>query len=292
MANEEIKHSLENHNFYICSILMRRVCSSQGFSVTEVDAQTDHINYFNLLLNICLKNHKSKMKELKKGASKIRLSSFHVDFIKTLIFYAAKLNEKYDMKIDSVKYCGHFFTLYIHFSKSVFEFEFDYLNKFSLDNESSGDQIQALTQANENEMLAYMTRSICVSINTLSLEQFKSALESFEKKMLEHLRVDGDVRSKNCLLKLAQLVKYMCSEFELDDKLKPEFSTFIQKFLVQIHPIYFSLKCDNEIECLIDLLNAQYVICSSKYVRSLVTIFELAMQNFFLGRIERIFERI
>ena len=266
--SEERKDSLENHNFYICSILMRRICSSQGFKTNENEAiedQNEHVNYFNLLLNFCLKNHKLKVKELKKFSletcpKKIKLSSFHMDFLKAFIFYSRQLNEKYDMKIDSVKYCEQFFNFYVNLDQNVFEFDLDYTNTFKLD--SKDDAERQLESKDQNEILAYMTRAICVSINILNTDQFKQALDSFEVKTFEHLKSNN----KSCLIKFAQLVKYLCSDFELDDKLKPEFSAFVQKFLVQIHPIYFSLLSSNAIDCLIEILNAQYSICSSKYV--------------------------
>ena len=263
--SEERKSSIENHNYCICTILMRRICSSQGFRTTSEDEaastsedQNEHVNYFNLLLNYCLKHHKLKVKELKKvtaeKCSKIKISSFHMDFLKAFIFYSPQLNEKYAMKIDAVKYSEHFFMFYINLDQNVFDFDLDYLNTFKLNDKEKGND--------PNEMLAYMTRAICVSINILNPDQFKETLEIFETKTFEHLKSS----LKNCLIKLAQLVKYLCSDFELDNKLKPVFSEFIQKFLVQIHPIYFSLLAKSDIDCLIELLNAQYLICSSKYV--------------------------
>ena len=267
-ANEERKNSLENHNFCICSILMRRICSSQGFNAeNEAQDQSEQINYFNLLLNFCLKHHKSKVKEIKANSNgKITLSSFHVDFLKALIFYSSKLNGKYDMKIDCVKYCEAFFSIYINFDLSTFDFDLNYLSKFKLDNNEEEEELNESGLANQKEILAYLTRGLCVSINTLNVEQFKLALDSFESRMFENMKKNDSQSNNNFLINLAHLVKYLSSDFELDEKLKPEFSVFIQKFLVQIHPICFSLISSSETACLGELLNAQYLICSSKYV--------------------------
>ena len=234
--SEKSQNNLDNDNFCICSILMRRLCSpfeaNDGDSTNKEDIN-DYINYFNSLINFCLKYHKNKVKEFKKliesnemqqedQAAKLKLNTFYIDFIKTYVYYSSELNSKFDMKIDSEKFCKQLFNYYISFNKKQFEFDLNFSNKYkSLNNESNEDK----------DALTYMRRILAVSINTLSVEQFKSMLDYFESKTLDSFKTNNDSENVYFLTKLSYFIKFASSEFEIKEELKPEFAVFIQKVI-------------------------------------------------------------
>ena len=232
--SEKSQNTIDNDNFCVCSILMRRLCSPFESNPEDSDSKEnidDYINYFNSLINFCLKYHKNKVKELKKlsesnvidqenQVSKLKLNTFYIDFIKTYVYYSSDLNSKYDMKIDSEKLCKQLFNYYISFNKTQFEFDLNFSNKYkSINNESN----------EVKDVNAYMRRVVALSINTLSVEQFKSMLDYFESKTLDSFKNNNDSENILCLTKLSYLIKFASSEFEIKEELKAEFAGYIQK---------------------------------------------------------------
>lgn len=77
----------ENHLFYICLILMRRICSSIE-SINQDNVK--QFEYFKNLYSTCLKTHKEKMKIVKNVATdeqlnRVKINAFHIDFIKVFL---------------------------------------------------------------------------------------------------------------------------------------------------------------------------------------------------------------
>ena len=89
-----------SHLFYVCLILMRRVCHSSGGeekatagSAFGKEDDLEQFSYFQALFQTCMKVHKKILKEVKvermdvdggdqSRAAKIKINSFHIDFIR------------------------------------------------------------------------------------------------------------------------------------------------------------------------------------------------------------------
>jgi hypothetical protein len=142
--------------------------------------------------------------------------------------------------IESLKICKHILALFFNQQKLSLNLE-------------------------HNEPLDhYLLRMVSVSMNSLKSEDFKEILEHVDSMLINSL--DDNSIDIDELLKVAKLLKYLCCDIELVDQLKPDFATYIQKFLVQMHPIYYHLNASDRFKDLIELIKAQGSICSSKYV--------------------------
>ncbi len=232
--NESDKvNSIESGQFYICSILVKH---PDLFCKDETSK-----NYIESLINSCLKADKKNIKAIKKSANlncKVSLTSFYVDFLKTIAQNANKSLTQFD--ISSLKICKHILDLYLN------------------------EQKLSLSLEHNEPLDHYLLRILCISMNSLTNDDFKEMLEHVDSMLTTWF--DNNSAKMEELFKIVKLLKYLCCEIELAEQHKPEFSIYIQKLLVQMHPIYYHLKASNRIKELIQLLNAHSSICSSKYV--------------------------
>lgn len=91
---EYLREFQESHLFYVCLILMRRVCNASG------EEDSEQLSYFQALLQTCMKVHKKILKAVKTvevsmevdgesdtlKAKKIKINSFHIDFVRVSCF--------------------------------------------------------------------------------------------------------------------------------------------------------------------------------------------------------------
>lgn len=226
-------YSIENGNFYICSILVKH---PDLFCKDETSK-----SYIESLINSCLKADKKNIKAIRKCTdtdNKVSLTPFYVEFLKTMVQNASKSLTQ--PEIESLKICKHILALYFN------------------------QQKLSLSMEHNEPLDHYLLRIVSTSMNSLKSEEFKEILEHVDSMLINSF----DYNSANIgeLLKVTKLLKYLCCDIELADQLKPDFSIYIQKFLVQMHPIYYHLKVSGRIKELIELVKAHGTICSSKYV--------------------------
>ncbi len=252
----------DTHLFYICQILMRRVCSD----VTSINQDNvKQFEYFQVLLKACMKTHKDKMKSVGNNVMEVdgecgtfKVSSFHVDFIRAFIYYSRILASKYgSLKVKPIKMCKCLISLLYDLNEN-YEFDVNYLDRLALNNKWNLNE-----SANNLESLKYvLIKSLAVSMSSLSVEENKFLLEYFE----EQVDNDSNKYVEN-LMKLVEFVSYVVCEIDLNEELKTVFSEFVQKLLIQLQPVYIGLKSNNDLNNLIGFLKFQARIIVSKYVR-------------------------
>lgn len=226
LSMDRDSQTYENHSFYICSILMRHICSTnfKNLDNKKVLNNEKKMEYFKLMLEFCLKKHKKYVKKVKKLDDYILLSSFYIEFLRSYILNSYKLVSYHNFDVNPVKLCKQLLSLYLNFDGKIIKLD--------------------LTNETENKN-TYLVKSIVSSINTLNVEEFKEILKSFESEINEnfHSLIENKV-----LLKISELIRYACNELELNATLKPDFSEFLQKVyfefcLVTIGKLqYFTLK--------------------------------------------------
>lgn len=255
----------EKHNFYICSILIRRVCSP---NLTKLNTE-EQLEYFKLLFKYSMKYHKDKMKKIENLYEKIIINTFHIDFIKICVYYSASLIEKHDLKLKPVKLCKQLVDLLTNLNDK-FEFEVNYYNQFKLNKITDSNEVD-LNEDEENS-LGSVERLKIVLIKTLGLSARKLDIDDFVS-LLEYLETVASVGSTQTLIRLTEFIRFISCEIELNDELKAKLSEFIQKLLIQLQPFYISLKLNNQIDDIISLFNCQTSISASKYVNKLFKFF-------------------
>jgi hypothetical protein len=226
----ENKELLAKHNFYICSILIKRACSS-NLAQKNTEGQ---LSYFKLLFKHCMKIHKEKMKNLKNSLDKFMLTSFHIDFIKTCVYYSTCLIEKHELKLKPLKLCKQIIELLTSLNDN-FKFETNYYNQLKLDKISDLNE----PREEEDEYQLGDTEKLKLSlIRTVSLAARKLNINDFGL-LLDHLELvltsDESLGSTQNLIRFAELIRYMCCEIELNEDLKANLSVFIQK----VHSKFF-----------------------------------------------------
>ena len=227
--NNELENdsSVENHNFYLCSNLMRHLSGTNA-------REEQLIKYLNILLKYCLKNHKNKMKKIKKlneekmlvdgeneiQPDKIAINLFYVSFLKSYLVNSTKLSELIEDNskiVDKFKIFKDLFKIYLNYNDKIFTFDRNQLI-------SSQQQQDDLTSTTSNE---YLLNLLVQSINCLSLDDFKKSMEMFDTELNDCFS-NGDIKIEN-LIRLTNVFKFACSDFELNDQFKEDYSTFIQK---------------------------------------------------------------
>ncbi len=265
-ANEIISVYLdefkETHLFYICQILMRRICSD----VTSINQDNvKQFDYFQTLLKACLRTHKDKMKSVGNKAMEVdgecstfKVSSFHVEFIRAFVYYSRTLASKYEsLKVKPIKMCKCLISLLYDLNDN-YEFDVNYLDRLALNNKWDLNE-----SANNFESLKYiLIKSLAVSMSSLSADENKYLLEYLEEQV-----TNGSYEYVENLTRMVEFVSYVVCEIDLNEELKTVFSEFVQKLLVQLQPIYMGLKCDGGLDQLIKFLKFQIRIIASKYVR-------------------------
>ncbi len=229
--NNELENdiSIQNHNFYLCSNLIRHLIATNA-------KEEQLVKYFNILLKYCLKNHKNKMKMIKKlneekmivdeendetRQNKITINLFYISFLKTYLFNSTKLTEliEDDSKIvDKFKIFKDLFTIYLNYNDEQFIFD---------KNQSTSLQQQDYITHTSNE---YLLNVLVQSIDSLTVDDFKKSIEIFECELNDCFS-NGDIKIKN-LIRLTNLFKFVCSDFDLNDKFKEDYSVFIQKVFI------------------------------------------------------------
>jgi hypothetical protein len=206
----------ETHLFYIALILMRRTCSSIENS--------EQLVYFKYLFATCSNTHKSKMKQLKNfievdKSKKFQINSFHIDFIRTSIYYSTALNSKHsDMKIKGVKLCKNLIDLLFNMDDKI-EFDVNYFSKLITNSVEQESQIYSI-----NNLKSTLIKSIALSLNTFGTEDLNTIFEYFEK-----LIAFSSTHRVRRLILLTEFMSFASSEIELNDSLKTGFSEYIQK---------------------------------------------------------------
>lgn len=219
----------EKHNFYICSILVRRVCS---LNLAKQSTQ-EQLDYFKQIFKFSMKIHKDKMKRIESAESKIKISAFHLDFLKTCVYYAAPLNKSFELKIKPVKLCKNLLDLLVRANES-YEFEINYYNQFKLNKLSDEDlnEDENASDLNSFEKLKYdIIRSLSLSARKLSTEDFGELLDYLESVGIMNSSTTLD-ESIQTLIRLTQFIRYISCEIELNDNLKAKLSEFIQKVAI------------------------------------------------------------
>jgi hypothetical protein len=209
-----------------------------------------------------MKIHKEILKNISSSSNeKIKINTFHIDFIKTCIYYYSSLVTNYELKIKPCKLCKQLVDILMNLN-SNFEFEVNYYNQFKLNKIT--DETESTEQDNENEtnnvekLKVVLIKTISLSTRKLETDDFVSFLEYFESII--------NSSNLNSLTRLVEFIRYISCEIELNDDLKSKLSEFIQKLLIQLQPLYISLKMNGKFDEIITLLNCQTCITSSKYV--------------------------
>ncbi len=268
--NDEASSSIMHHNFYICSILMRNICS-KSFKKSENEAKK--LKYFKLLLDSCLKYHKKNIKTIKNKPKTLKISSHYIDFLKSFIMNSNQLklqifnSEENSVEIDAGKYVKDLIRIFVKFRQNSSQIEIDFTNNTN----SLSIQNELESEINQNKFIFannYLLRVIGYSINSLSIEQFKGLLIHIQNEIVES-HSQGDYV---LFMKQVELIKHFSCDVELSETtLKESFFEFMQKFLVQIPPVFMVLvqRSRNEevLNFLTTLLVYQSQIASSKYVR-------------------------
>jgi hypothetical protein len=212
----------ESFNFYICSILSRHICSS-GFKTSPIN-NTKTLDFFRLLLDECSRRDRKYSRRIQKGLLKrIHVSTFYVEFLKSSINHAKRLNSALGVDIDPTETFKSMFALFINCDNSSLEFELssDYLLLATTDQH----------QASSNKSGAvhdFLIKSLAFSVNSFTGEQFKSILDYFNAEIKEKLN-SSDADSSQLVYKLAKFFRYLCCEIEIEHELKEEYLIFIQK---------------------------------------------------------------
>ncbi|RNA19700.1 transmembrane 17B-like, partial [Brachionus plicatilis] len=219
--------------FFICSILIRSIASPKFKSDTNKETKLEH---FKAIFENCLEQHKSYSKQIKDPNSNLKIGSDYFDYLNTLIVNADKLENFYQFKVDKVKLVKQLFKAYQKY-----------------DSKSGTD---------EDCLASNLKTAFVHSLNTFSNEDFK--------KILAHIdcAIDENFQSQTIkgLVKISQLIEYMANQVELTDILKQDFAEFLQKFAVKTPSIFLTLKFNNQLNELKDLLDSNIGIVASKYL--------------------------
>ena len=162
---------------------------------------------------------------------------------------------------------------------SNFEFEVNYYNQFKLNKIT--DETESTEQDNENEtnnvekLKVVLIKTISLSARKLETDDFVSFLEYFESII--------NSSNLNSLIRLVEFIRYISCEIELNDDLKAKLSEFIQKLLIQLQPLYISLKMNGKFDEIITLLNCQTCITSSKYVTIIIKTIKISFFYLFFN---------
>jgi hypothetical protein len=250
---------IKQHSFYICSILMRQMCSA----ATSTPSKTQLV-YLEQLLDTCLKFHKKIMKHVKKNKDKARkISSFYVDFVKSYVFNSVKLNNLVSTQADPVKFCKDMIKLFSRFDKQANSLELDFSFVHQRNYEADTMDVEFDDSANKfDHSNNYMLKTLANMFNSLNIYQFKQILEYIGSELTESA-AENDY---NRLIKMTEIIEAISCNLELHDSLKEDLFVFMQKFLIQLPPVYSNMKLNNKIDEMITLLGHQSTIASSKYV--------------------------
>jgi hypothetical protein len=264
---------IRQHSFYICSILIRQMCSSSSSSLSSkqsAPATATQTAYLTKLLDSCLKLHKKIIKHVSKTGDKpLRISSFYIDFVKSYVINSVKLSSLVaaTSQADPAKLCKDMIKVFARLNKhqaNSIEIDFSFVHQKGYDEADAmdveldeGDELNKFDVSNN-----YLLRMLVTSFNTLNLDQFKLILEFMGSELTE----SATHHNYTTFLKMTELIKVASCDFELNESLKEEFFVFMQKFLVQLPTVYTHLKSSNNIEHMSVLLGYQSMIASSKYV--------------------------
>ncbi len=217
-----------------------------------------------------MKIHKEILKNISSSNEKIKINTFHIDFIKTCIYYYSSLVSNYELKIKPCKLCKQLVDILMNLNNN-FEFEVNYYNQFKLNKIT--DETESTEQDNENEtnnvekLKIALIKTISLSARKLETDDFVSFLEYFESIINNDHNNGSNV---NSLIRQVEFIRYISCEIELNDDLKAKLSEFIQKLLIQLQPLYISLKMNGKFDEIITLLNCQTCITASKYVNIII----------------------
>lgn len=200
---------------------MRHICSSSNTN-SPINNESS-LNYFRLLLVECQKKQKKYEKKIRQSSSKIEVSRFYVEYLKSNLLNASQLKTSLDIDVCPVETFKSMFNLYLNYSKNSddnkIEFEFSY-------NLTSKQTSSPDTNDDSNDVNQYLVKSLSYSINSFHVEQFKSVLDYFNEEMK---KVYNSIDSSQMIIKFAKFFKSLFSDIELNNGLKEDFSTFIQR---------------------------------------------------------------
>lgn len=208
---------IHDHDFYISSILIKHLCS-KNFTESSKSKSEHIITHMKALVESCVKIHKKRTKRLFKSVKndetdqkvhKLKTSTFHIDFLKSYIYNTEKLNSLYGFEIDSVKLIQQLFKIYLNYDNNL----------------------KPIDGEEENADVVFLKRTFVFCLNSFTLENFKLILADIDSEFTD---VYDSLNDNKILVKLSNMIKYISCDIDLNDKLKEEFSIYIQKVILAI----------------------------------------------------------
>lgn len=168
------------------------------------------------MLDECSQEDKKLIKKIKKRQPAQKTFIFEAEYLKACILNHEKIARLTGAHLDPIECFKNMFTLYKHYSFDVAQTEITY--EFLVNKQ--------VNEPHADTMDDFLIRSLAQSINGLSNEQFKNALDFLSDQMNT---VSDCENPLEMLTKLTKFLKFLTCDIEIKSELMIDFSNFIQK---------------------------------------------------------------